>query len=191
MKLHLIFSLPCLFLSAFSCAPGSPSDAGVSDAAIDPADALVAVFDFTIGGTEEGVLDDRHACGGQDLSPPFQWENPPDESASFGISLVDRTIAFNHSVIWNIAGDTRSIDEGIENAASPANVPGASQAAAWNGVQGYAGPCPPNQHEYVFTLYALDTETLDIDDGATRQAVTTALQANAIDSKEVVVLYGE
>jgi len=67
---------------------------------------------------------------------------------------------FYHSVIWDIPASVTTLAEGIEKVAEPAVPAGSKQANGYGGNRGYDGPCPPNQHTYVFTVFALDTATL-------------------------------
>jgi len=63
----------------------------------------------------------------------------------------------------------------------PADVPGASQAEAYTGWHGYAGPCPPETHTYAFILYALDVATLDeLDTDASLAAAQMVFEAHAL-----------
>ncbi|MFB6294929.1 MAG: YbhB/YbcL family Raf kinase inhibitor-like protein, partial [Candidatus Nanohaloarchaea archaeon] len=49
------------------------------------------------------------------------------------------------------------------------------------GEPGYGGPNPPDQeHTYVFTLYALDTE-IDLGPGATKEELEQAIDGHVIE----------
>ncbi|MEZ5089041.1 MAG: hypothetical protein R2719_04530 [Micropruina sp.] len=65
--------------------------------------------------------------------------------------------------------------------------PDASGLRQWGndyGYVGYGGPCPPPgpAHRYVFTVHALDVDTLDVPDGATSAVCRFTLLAHSIDS---------
>jgi hypothetical protein len=96
------------------------------------------------------------AAGG-DRSPDLAWTNAPRGTQSYVVVLYDVTAAFTHWGMYNI-------------------LPGVTQLPAGAGVAGsaygpqvendfflgeeYDGPCPPagvapDQHRYVFTVYAL------------------------------------
>lgn len=58
---------------------------------------------------------------------------------------------------------------------------------------GYDGPCPPWNdtvvHRYVFTVYALDVERLDVDGSFTGQAVRQAMEGHALDQASITATY--
>jgi len=58
---------------------------------------------------------------------------------------------------------------------------------------GYDGPCPPWNdslvHQYVFTLYALDVERLDVDGGFTGTDVRTAVEGHVLDTASMSGTY--
>jgi Raf kinase inhibitor-like YbhB/YbcL family protein len=97
------------------------------------------------------------AIGG-DTSPELSWRNAPHGTRSFVVVSYDVTASFTHWGMYNIAGKANAL---------PANagVAGSSygtQVANDFGDQSYDGPCPPMTltpyvHQYVFTVYALDT----------------------------------
>ncbi|HXY95336.1 MAG TPA: YbhB/YbcL family Raf kinase inhibitor-like protein [Steroidobacteraceae bacterium] len=104
------------------------------------------------------------AMGG-DQSPPLAWRHAPHNTRSFAVVLYDRTAAFTHWGLYNIAADVRVLPEGAGAAGSQFG----SQVYNDFGDPNYDGPCPPadyppDLHHYVFTVYALDTE---LDLGAT------------------------
>jgi Raf kinase inhibitor-like YbhB/YbcL family protein len=58
---------------------------------------------------------------------------------------------------------------------------------------GYDGPCPPWNdeipHRYVFTLYALDIETMPIEGGFTAHDVIDAMEGHVLDKASITVFY--
>ena len=61
------------------------------------------------------------------------------------------------------------------------------------GAKGYGGPCPPpgdKPHRYVFTVFALKTEKLDVPANATAAMVGFNLNANKLASATLTALYG-
>jgi Raf kinase inhibitor-like YbhB/YbcL family protein len=58
---------------------------------------------------------------------------------------------------------------------------------------GYDGPCPPWNdellHHYIFTVYALDVETLDLPSGFTGHDVVRAIQGHALDQASITGTY--
>lgn len=97
------------------------------------------------------------AIGG-DISPELSWQNAPRATRSFVVVTYDVTASFTHWGMYNISPKVTSL---------PANagVAGSSfgtQVSNDFGDLSYDGPCPPMTltpyvHQYVFTVYALDT----------------------------------
>ena len=58
---------------------------------------------------------------------------------------------------------------------------------------GYDGPCPPWNdslvHHYVFSLYALDTARLDVDEGFDGNAVRQAIEGHVLASASITGTY--
>jgi Raf kinase inhibitor-like YbhB/YbcL family protein len=56
---------------------------------------------------------------------------------------------------------------------------------------GYGGPCPPagKPHRYFFKLYALDT-LLDLQEGATKQQLLTAMKGHVLAEGQLLGKYG-
>lgn len=58
---------------------------------------------------------------------------------------------------------------------------------------GYDGPCPPFNdtipHHYTFTLYALDVDRLDLDDGFSGPDVERAIEGHVLDSAAIMGTY--
>lgn len=100
----------------------------------------------------------KFTCDGEDISPHLSWENPPNETKSFALSVTDPDAPggeFIHWLVSDIPKDIRSFDVG--------RLPDAARQVTNDfGKNEYGGPCPPyGTHRYIFTLYALDTERLE------------------------------
>jgi Raf kinase inhibitor-like YbhB/YbcL family protein len=94
------------------------------------------------------------ATGGNE-SPELMWTGAPPNTVTFAVILYDVTAAFTHWGIYDITPNTYRLPEN-------SGVPGTSQGAQITddfGLVGYNGPCPPAglTHQYVFTVYAVDT----------------------------------
>jgi len=97
----------------------------------------------------------RHACDGDDLSPPLVWAGAPPGTRSLALIVDDPDApsgTFVHWVAWGIASGARGLSEGERAPAEGRN---------GFGTLGYRGPCPPRghgPHRYVFRLHALDAQ---------------------------------
>ena len=97
-------------------------------------------------------------CDGRDVSPQLSWEDVPDGTKSFALSVADPDApgrTFIHWLVYDIPKDVDEVGQGSLTR-------GAKQVRNDFGKEEYGGPCPPSgTHRYIFTLYALDTEHLE------------------------------
>jgi Raf kinase inhibitor-like YbhB/YbcL family protein len=141
-----------------------------------------------------GEIPVRHSCFGENLSPPLTWSGIPAGTASLALVVDDpdsEPAGFVHWVVYNLPPDTLGLPEAvpIDSELEDGTLQGANDfapfvgqtfpsGAAINGV-GYAGPCPPGRHRYVFTLYALDSR-LDLPAEAAAAQVLTGMQGHIL-----------
>ena len=95
---------------------------------------------------------------GGDESPELSWTGAPRNTRSFVMVTYDVTASFTHWGMYNISGELSMLPA---NAGAPGSTYGV-QIANDFGDLNYDGPCPPTTqvpqtHQYVFTLYALDS----------------------------------
>jgi Raf kinase inhibitor-like YbhB/YbcL family protein len=130
----------------------------------------------------------EYTCDGEDVSPELGVVGIPDEAQSLAVIVNDPdapTGVWNHWVEFNIPIRANSMT--IARATDPIGVQGAN---SWN-LGGYMGPCPPpgETHNYLFTIYALDS-TLDLPEGVPATQVEAAIEGHIIDSVELTGTYG-
>lgn len=129
----------------------------------------------------------EHTCDGADVSPELNIVGIP-ESAESIVLIVDDPDAplgtWDHWVEFDISAETSPI--AIAEGAGSVGVQGVN---SWN-LPGYNGPCPPQgeEHEYVFTVYALDS-FLDLAAGVDSQQVYPAMDGRILDSVELTGTY--
>jgi hypothetical protein len=104
--------------------------------------------------------------GGKNVSPGFSWSDPPETTKSFALSIIDPHPVANNWIHWfliNIPFRERAIKEG---ASMTGMLPqGSKELMNSYGELGYGGPAPPKgsgRHPYVATLYALNTESINL-----------------------------
>jgi len=122
--------------------------------------------------------------GGQDVSPPLQWSNPPSGTRSFAITCIDLDADnFVHWVIYDIPATLSALPENVPKQPQ-AQINGAIVKQGENdfGGFGYGGPEPPpnERHRYRFTVYALSVDTLDLPAGATFRQVMQAMEGRIL-----------
>ena len=88
----------------------------------------------------------RYTCDGEDLSPPVEWSNPPEETRSFVLLCNDPDAPFgtwHHWAAYDLPPNLRSLPE---DATRHAERHGFKQAINDFNRAGYGGPCPPHHH---------------------------------------------
>jgi Raf kinase inhibitor-like YbhB/YbcL family protein len=122
-------------------------------------------------------------CDGRNISPQFSWEDVPDGTKSFALSVTDPDFlrgTWMHWLVYGISKDVRKINR--------ASLPdGAMEVINDFGKKSYGGPCPPyGTHRYFFTLYALDTESLE---GLNKHNFFDRVEQHTIEKAEIKGLY--
>jgi Raf kinase inhibitor-like YbhB/YbcL family protein len=131
-----------------------------------------------------GLMNARHTCDGQNLSPELQWTHVPEGTRSFALIVDDPDAPsgrFTHWLLFDFPASTHGLAEGT----SGIGVPGQNDFQQ----VGYGGPCPPPKdgpHGYFFTLYALDVDSLELPQGATRHEIEGAMEHHILDHAELV-----
>jgi Raf kinase inhibitor-like YbhB/YbcL family protein len=115
-----------------------------------------------------GMIPERNAQPGRDVSPPLAWDNVPDGAESFVLMVRDLNSVtaaggdqFLHWMVWNIPKTARSLGE---KQPQDAELPDGSRQISSSGPY-YRGPAASvfgPAHHYVFELYALNVPTLDV-----------------------------
>lgn len=135
---------------------------------------------------DQGALPVVYTCDGKDVSPQFEWSGAPDKTQSFAFIMLDPNTSkgiFYHWILYNIPKSVSALPEGK----IPAGITVGKNGM--NKVQ-YKGPCPPKgaAHNYIFTLYALDTK-LTLESGADANAVLAAMQNHIISKTQLTAVY--
>jgi Raf kinase inhibitor-like YbhB/YbcL family protein len=104
-------------------------------------------------------------CGGKNVSPQLSWSGFPSGTKSFAVSCFDPDAptgtGYWHWLTFNIPANVTSLAAGAGTNASAA---GGKSGYNDYGISSYGGPCPPKgdgAHRYIFTVYALDVESID------------------------------
>lgn len=129
-----------------------------------------------------GQIPVKFTCQGEGNSPSLSWTEIPEEAKSLALSLVDPDASggnFVHWLIINIPADSNGIDQnqtiGVE-----------LQNSAGRG--SYVPPCPPSgEHRYIFTLYALGINNLELPDS---KNFFEDIKPNIIDQARITGIFG-
>jgi Raf kinase inhibitor-like YbhB/YbcL family protein len=165
----------------------------------------LAADKFTLASAEvrpNQTIADAHVfkgfgCEGGNVSPSLAWKNAPAGTKSFAVTVYDPDAPTGsgwwHWLVFNIPADVTSLPAGASDPASGKLPKGAVQSRTDYGKPGYGGPCPPphdKPHRYVFKVFALKTDKLDLDENASGALVGYMLNANKLGTAEFTSLYG-
>jgi len=173
-----------LFVLAFALTVSAcASSAAPTPAAPPGASRLILVSSaFAEGET----IPQKFTCDGSNLSPALQWSGAPPATRSFALLMEDPDAplgTFTHWVAFDIPATQTEIAEG----AMGVGVSGRNSS----GKLGYMGPCPPSGvHRYIFTLYALDVDSLTLGEGAAKNQVLAAMQGHVLAQGSLMGKYG-
>jgi len=149
-----------------------------------------------IGGqaTQKQLLN-AYGCTGENISPQLYWENAPEGTQSFAVTMYDKDAptgsGFWHWVIFNIPANVKELKSGAGDITKNLMPEGAIQSNSDGGRPGYGGPCPQPgpAHMYLITVYALKTK-LTLDKNATPAIVGLMINNNLI-AKASLVMYAQ
>ena len=123
----------------------------------------------------------RHGKKIDNVSPPLSWTGAPEGTRSFALSVVDPHPVAQNYVHWLVADIGPDVSSLAENAAAGRMPPGSRELRA------YAGPFPPSgTHDYLFTIYALGVERLELAEGASLDAFVQAVRSSSLDEARLV-----
>jgi len=113
--------------------------------------------------TDGGVLPDAQVQAKGNASPHLKWSGAPEGTKSYAVTCYDPDAptgsGFWHWTVANIPADVSELPAG---GPVPA---GAVEGRTDFGAPGFGGAAPPpghGPHRYIFTVFAVDTETLDV-----------------------------
>lgn len=126
-------------------------------------------------------------CEGGNISPALTWKNAPNGTKSFAVTAYDPDAPTGsgwwHWVVFNLPADTTSLPQGAGDPATGKMPKGAVQSRTDFGTPGWGGPCPPKgdkPHRFIFTVFALKTEKLDLNESTPAAMVGYMLNVNAV-----------
>lgn len=138
----------------------------------------------------QGTIPAKYTCDGENVSPPLNWSDTPEDAKSFTLICDDPDApagTWTHWILFNLPATATELPENVPATETLAN--GAKQGKNDFGKLGYGGPCPPSgTHQYSFRIYALDTE-LNLESGASKDQVVSAMESYILAQGELVGKY--
>jgi Raf kinase inhibitor-like YbhB/YbcL family protein len=136
-------------------------------------------------------------CSGENKSPALKWSGAPKDTKSFAVSMYDPDAPTGsgwwHWYVINIPAGTTELAANA-GAVGGANLPkGAAHVKTDFGAAGWGGTCPPQgdkPHRYVFTVYALKTDKIDIPPDASAALAGFMVNSNKVAQASFTAKYG-
>ncbi len=136
-------------------------------------------------------------CEGGNVSPALVWKDAPKDAKSFAVTVYDPDAPTGsgwwHWVVFNLPADTSGLPQGAGDAAAAKLPKGAVQGRTDFGKPGYGGPCPPKgskPHRFIFSVFALKVDKLELDENASAALVGYMLNGNSIGKATFTAKYG-
>lgn len=137
---------------------------------------------------------DGMGCTGRNISPEIVWSGAPTESKSFAVTCTDPDAPSKdvwwHWTVVNIPNNVNKLEEGASNENKLPQ--GAVEVTTDFDQIGYGGPCPPQgdtPHRYIFTVYALDTEQLRVNEAEKAEGVKASLEKHCLSKASFTVKF--
>jgi Raf kinase inhibitor-like YbhB/YbcL family protein len=184
--------LLCVIATALIAAsiPAPPAHAQ----ATTPAAFQLASDDVKGGSFAPAQIANVFGCTGKNVSPHLAWKGAPAGTKSFVVTVYDPDAptgsGFWHWVVFNIAPSTTEIPTGASRSKMPV---GSVEGRTDFGTTGYGGPCPPagdKPHRYIFTVYALKVDRLDLTADSPAALVGFMTNQNKLGSATFTARYG-
>jgi Raf kinase inhibitor-like YbhB/YbcL family protein len=137
-------------------------------------------------------------CTGQNISPSLEWAGVPAAAKSLALIVHDPDAptgvgGFTHWIVYNIPVTASKLEKNAGSSDGKLLPSGAVQHATSFGVLGWGGPCPPagrKPHRYVFTLYALGVDKLELPANASQAFVGFNINGNAVAKASFTAFFG-
>ena len=136
-------------------------------------------------------------CAGDNTSPALKWSGAPKGTKSFALTVYDPDAPTGsgwwHWVVINIPANVHDLAANAGALNSTTLPEGAVQVRTDFGSAAWGGPCPPQgdkPHRYIFTVYALKTDKIEIPADATAALAGYMIHANMLGKASFTAKYG-
>jgi Raf kinase inhibitor-like YbhB/YbcL family protein len=169
-----------------------PRDSDIAFDLVEGEDSLEVSASF-----QEGeMMPVAYAAEGHNASPELEWSGAPEGTQSFVVIVDDPDASnpspFTHWVAYDIPADVTRLRESLPPDLILQEPEGVLQGTNSRGQVGYMGPRPPLEdgpHDYHFQIFALDVASLELDPGAQREAVLSAMEGHVLAKGQLVGQY--
>jgi Raf kinase inhibitor-like YbhB/YbcL family protein len=135
-------------------------------------------------------------CAGGNQSPHLAWSGAPAATKSFAVTCLDPDAptgsGFWHWLVVNIPPNATELAVDAGNPKAPQLPRGALQTRTDFGTPGYGGPCPPagdHPHRYLFTVFAVGTDSLPVTADTSAAVIGFQLHFNTLAKAAIMGLY--
>lgn len=164
--------------------------------------ALVYAEGFTLSSSDiAGQLSNKQVfsgfgCQGENISPELNWENAPQGTKSFAVTVYDPDAPTGsgwwHWIIFDIPAEVHSLQRNTGNIKTGLAPAGSIQSITSYGQYGFGGACPPKgdpPHRYIFTVYALKIDKLGLKADSTPELIGFYLGQNMLAKASIIAYY--
>lgn len=143
-------------------------------------------------------VDSSYQSDQDNQSPALTWQNPPSGTKSFAVLCHDPDAPTGgagwwHWMVINLPSHVTDLKRNA-GAEDGKQLPAAArQLRNDKGTLGYSGFYPPAgdpPHRYIFTIYALNTDKIDVPEDATTSMTGFMVNAHTIAKASITVYYG-
>jgi Raf kinase inhibitor-like YbhB/YbcL family protein len=136
-------------------------------------------------------------CEGKNISPQISWQNAPIDTKSFALTVYDPDAPTGsgwwHYVAINIPSTYKKLPAGFAAQDKFSVIDNINQIRNDFGVRNFGGPCPPKgdkPHRYIFTVFALKVEKLEVPQSATAALAGYMINQNVLAKASFESTYG-
>ena len=136
-------------------------------------------------------------CTGDNISPALHWTPGPAGTKSYALTVYDPDAPTGsgwwHWVIYDIPASVTGLAQGAGDVSGKQLPAGAVQGRTDYGSAGFGGACPPvgdKPHHYIFTVYALKQDKLDVPADASPALIGYMIHANELAKASFTARYG-
>lgn len=149
--------------------------------------------DFTEGQT----LSSKQQLSGENVSPHLAWQGAPAGTKSYAVTCFDPDAptgsGFWHWVLFDIPAGVTELPTGAGTGDMDGLPATATHARSDFGKKGFGGAAPPEgdpPHRYIFTVHALDVDSLGLDSDATPAVVGFNMHFHTLARATVTPVFG-